>query len=64
MFRNRFIFLSFCMISFTSVIAAQAPFQAQRSPQDPTRWGVVYDVAATKNVSVKTDVPYSGTLCI
>ncbi|MBC7901140.1 MAG: tetratricopeptide repeat protein [Saprospiraceae bacterium] len=64
MFRNRSIFLSFFMISFTSVIAAQATSQDQRSPLDPTRWGVVYDVAATKNVSVKTDVPYSGTLGI
>ena len=35
-----------------------------RSPLDPTNWGVVYDVPATKNVKVKTDVPYSGNLTI
>ncbi|HVE57350.1 MAG TPA: tetratricopeptide repeat protein [Pyrinomonadaceae bacterium] len=36
----------------------------ERSPLDPTRWGVVYDIPATKNVRVKTDVPYSGNLKI
>lgn len=36
----------------------------QRSPLDATYWGVVYDVPATKNVKVKTDVPYSGSLTI
>jgi len=36
----------------------------ERSPLDPTRWGVVYDIPATKNVVVKTDVPYSGNLKI
>ncbi|HRH42923.1 MAG TPA: hypothetical protein PKY82_14940 [Pyrinomonadaceae bacterium] len=35
-----------------------------RSPLDPTNWGVVYDVPATKNVKVKTDVLYSGNLTI
>jgi pentatricopeptide repeat protein len=35
-----------------------------RSPLDATNWGVVYDVPATKNVKVKTDVPYSGGLTI
>lgn len=35
-----------------------------RSPLDPTNWGVVYDVPATKNVKVKTDIPYSGNLTI
>lgn len=36
----------------------------QRSPLDATNWGVVYDIPATKNVRVKTDVPYSGNLTI
>ena len=36
----------------------------ERSPLTPTLYGVVYDVPATKNVKVKTDVPYSGNLTI
>jgi tetratricopeptide (TPR) repeat protein len=36
----------------------------QPSPLDATNWGVVYDVAATKQVTVKKDVPYSGSLTI
>lgn len=36
----------------------------QKSPLDATNWGVVYDIPATKNVKVKTDVPYSGDLKI
>ncbi len=35
-----------------------------RSPLDPTNWGVVYDIPATKNVKVKTNIPYSGSLTI
>ncbi len=35
-----------------------------RSPLDPTNWGVIYDIPATKNVKVKTDIPYSGNLTI
>lgn len=35
-----------------------------RSPLDADNWGVVYDIPATKNVKVKTDVPYSGNLTI
>ncbi len=38
--------------------------QNNQSPLDATAWGVVYDVPATKNVRVKTDVPYSGSLTI
>ena len=36
----------------------------ERSPLDATNWGVVYDIPATKNVRVKTDVPYSGNLTL
>jgi tetratricopeptide (TPR) repeat protein len=47
---------------------AQNNPQQQRSPLDPTNWGVVYDVPATKNVKLKADVPYfkdeRGTLSI
>ncbi len=35
-----------------------------RSPLDSSGWGVVYDIPATKNVKVKPDVPYSGSLTI
>ena len=35
-----------------------------RSPLDPTNWGVVYDIPATKNVKVKNDISYSGNLTI
>lgn len=31
---------------------------SQTSPLNPTNWGVVYDIPATKNVKVKTDVTY------
>lgn len=34
------------------------------SPLTPTLYGVVYDVPATKNVKVKPDVPYSGSLTL
>lgn len=34
------------------------------SPLTPTLYGVVYDVPATKNVKLKPDVPYSGSLTI
>ncbi len=42
--------------------------QRQPSPLDATNWGVVYDVPATKQVKVRTDVPYlkdaRGTLTV
>src|SRR6185312_2343034 len=44
---------------------ASAP---KRSPLDATSWGVVYDVPATKQVKVSSDVPYlsdtRGTLAV
>ncbi len=46
---------------FSLNLAAQ---NVERSPLDPTRWGVVYDIPATKNVRVKPDVPYAGNLKI
>lgn len=52
-------------IIFTFALSSLAQnTQQQRSPLDATNWGVVYDIPATKNVKVKTDVPYSGNLTI
>lgn len=45
----------FAFIFSAGCFAQTAP---QRSPLDPAYWGVVYDVPATKNVSVKKDVIY------
>jgi tetratricopeptide (TPR) repeat protein len=42
--------------------ASQAP--QERSPLDGRTWGVVYDVPATKQVKIRSDVPYSGRLTI
>ena len=33
-------------------------FAQERSPLDPTGWGVVYDVPATRDVTLRADVPY------
>ncbi len=52
------------LILITATAFGQSSQTAPKSPLDPTRWGVVYDVAATKNVSVRSDVPYSGTLAV
>lgn len=43
-----------------SLIAiAPAPVAAQElSPLDPTAWGVVYDVPGTRDVELRTNVPY------
>jgi tetratricopeptide (TPR) repeat protein len=35
-----------------------AAFAQERSPLDPTGWGVVYDVPATRDVTLRADVPY------
>jgi dienelactone hydrolase len=43
---------------------AQAPMPTPRSPLDATNWGVVYDVPATKQVKVRKEVPYLGTLAV
>ena len=49
---------------FTFSASLFAQNTTQRSPIDPTNWGVVFDVPATRNVKVKADVPYSGNLTI
>ena len=59
--------LFLCVLIFTFCLnlpAQNTTNTPARSPIDPTNWGVVYDVPATKNVKVKTDVPYSGSLTI
>ena len=57
MFRHKFAFL-FLIFSAVNL------FAQNNSPLDGRNWGVVYDVPATKDVKVKTDVPYSGNLTI
>lgn len=56
----------FLLIALISIFSLDLPAQSDspRSPLDATNWGVVYDIPATKNVKVKTDVPYSGSLKI
>ncbi len=49
------------LILLPASIAGQT---AERSQLDPARWGVVYDIAETQKVTVKSNVPYSGTLAI
>jgi tetratricopeptide (TPR) repeat protein len=56
------IVLLVLMLTFSLNLPAQNT--QTRSPLDATNWGVVYDVPATKNVKVKTDIPYSGNLTI
>lgn len=55
--------LLFALI-FTFSLNVFAQNNQQKSPLDATNWGVVYDLPATKNVKVKTDIPYSGSLTI
>lgn len=57
MFKNKFALAIFVIILFDINLAAQNSSQ-QKSPLDATRWGVVYDVPATKDVKLKSDVPY------
>lgn len=52
------------VLIFTFALNLSAQNTPQHSPLDATNWGVVYAVPATKNVKVKTDVPYSGSLTI
>lgn len=40
------------------LLAPDASAQSARSPLDPTNWGVVYDVPATRRVTLRADVPY------
>jgi Tfp pilus assembly protein PilF len=61
MFRSKFAFI---LIFVFSSINLSAQNNQPVSPLTPTLYGVVYDVPATKNVSVKTDVPYAGNLTI
>jgi tetratricopeptide (TPR) repeat protein len=53
---------------FVSIFSINLFAQDNRSPLDATRWGVVYDVPATKDVKLKAEVPYlkdaKGTLAI
>lgn len=58
MFRHKIVFILIFVFSFINLFAQNNPPPQQRSPLDPTVWGVVYDVPATKNVKVKTDVTY------
>lgn len=55
MFRNKFAFLLIFVLSVANLSAQNSQPQ---SPINPTAWGVVYDVPATKNVKVKKDVTY------
>lgn len=67
MFKSKFAFVFIVVILFAINLSAQNSPQ-QKSPLDATRWGVVYDVPATKDVKLKADVPYlkdsKGTLAI
>lgn len=56
MFRNKpaFLFLIFILSAANLLAQNNQP----QSPINPTSWGVVYDVPATKNVKVKKDVGY------
>src|SRR5262245_11903796 len=56
MFKRYFILL---ILLVCGSVAAQAP--REKSPLDPTVWGVVYDIPATKNVTVNRDVTYLTT---
>jgi tetratricopeptide (TPR) repeat protein len=56
------LFLSVLILTFSLSIFGQN--NAPQSPLDGRLYGVVYDVPATKDVTVKTDVPYAGDLKI
>ncbi len=56
--------ITLLVLIFVFSINLFAQTNQPRSPLDATNWGVVYDIPATKNVRVKTDVPYSGSLTI
>jgi tetratricopeptide (TPR) repeat protein len=61
-----FIVCLAAIVAGTSAVAQNAA--PQRSPLNPTGWGVVYDIPATKDVKVNRNVPYlkdaRGTLAI
>ncbi len=48
----------FSLFIFVIIFSINSFAQDNRSPLDGTRWGVVYDVPATKDVKLKADVPY------
>ncbi len=54
--------LALLLLMTTGVFAQNPP--RERSPLEPAKWGVVYDIAATSKVTVKRDVAYSGALGI
>ena len=62
---KKIIFFGLVLIFSLSSFAQNNPPQ---SPLNPTVWGVVYDVPATKDVKLKANVPYlkdsKGTLAI
>lgn len=58
------IILFVLVFTFSLAAFAQTNQQQQPSPLDGRLYGVVYDVPATKDVKVKTDVPYAGNLTI
>ncbi len=59
--------MTVCVAALSAVVAVPAAAQnanpsRERSPLDATGWGVVYDVPATRDVTVRANVPYQGTL--
>ncbi|NUO80879.1 hypothetical protein HUU05_12440, partial [candidate division KSB1 bacterium] len=60
--------VAFLLVLLTSIASTDLFAQNQRSPLNPTNWGVVYDVPATKQVKLKAGVPYlrdaQGTLTL
>jgi tetratricopeptide (TPR) repeat protein len=65
MFRSKIVFI---LIFVFSALNLSAQNNQPQSPLNPTVWGVVYDVPATKDVKLKANVPYlkdtKGTLAI
>lgn len=62
------VFSAFALLAGTTTFAQNGSPQRQPSQLDGTRYGVVYDVPATKQVTVRADVPYlkdgRGTLTV
>src|SRR5262245_49942229 len=65
---RKLMFTLWVIAIFTSTNAMAQNQAPQRSPLNPTGWGVVYDIPATKDVKVNRNVPYlkdaRGTLAI
>jgi hypothetical protein len=49
--------LALFILFFTFLLNSLAQTNGSRSPLDATNWGMVYDIPATKNVKVKTEIP-------